>query len=253
MGRVHLKRKFIYHRRKPRRNKIIIFIILFVLLFYFILVFFDEHFTPVLMKHAEAEVKKVSLYMINESINDDIINNINVDELFIMNKSGDTIQSVDFNTSKVNQLIRSINKNVWENLNGLQNGNIKVLSEHDSVFENYNKSKLSRGVVYEVPFGVVFNNTLLTNVGPKIPVKLYFSGNMNSYLKTNIKDYGINNALIEVSIHIEVEEQVLLPFTSMVIRIESDVPLAVKIIEGNVPHYYSMGIKENSPIISDTN
>ena len=46
------------------------------------------------------------------------------------------------------------------------------------------------------------------------------------------------------------EEQVLLPFVSKKIKVSSEVPLAVKMIEGQVPNYYSTGIKENSPVIS---
>lgn len=252
MKKVHLRKKYIYH--KPRFFKykwlwILLFICIFI---YVIFTTFNHQLTPILMKHAEAEIKKVSLYMVNESIDDEVINRLNMEELFIMNKVGNTIQSVDFNTLKANQLLQDINKKVWMNLSALQNGNINILSEHDSIFQNYEKSKLQKGVVYEVPMGVVFNNTLLSTTGPKIPVKLVFSGNMNSYVKTNIKDYGINNAIIEVTIHIEVEEQILLPFTSKKIMVETDVPLAVKIIEGSVPNYYSTGIKENSPIISSS-
>lgn len=228
-----------------------VIIIVFFVAFFYLLSFFNKQLTPILIEHAESEIKKVSLYMINQSIDDEVVKNLNVDELFIMNKSENTIQSVDFNTLRVNQLLQKINKKVWDNLSALQNGNMKVLSEHDSIFQN--TTKLNKGVIYEVPMGIIFHNTLFSNVGPKVPVKLIFSGNMNSYVKTNIKDYGINNAMIEVTIHIEVEEQVLLPFTSKRIKVEADVPLAVKITNGDVPHYYSTGIKENSPIVSPSN
>ena len=75
---------------------------------------------------------------------------------------------------------------------------------------------------------------------------------MNSYLKTNVKNYGINNVMIEISIQIDVEERILLPFHSKKIAVSSEIPLAIKIIEGQVPNYYSTGLKENSPIISAT-
>ncbi len=252
MRRAHLRKKYIKHISLKRYKWIGIIGFLFLMIF-FCLSFFNKRLTPILMEHAESEIKKVSLYMINESIDDEVVNSLDVDDLFVMNKVNNTIQSVDFNTLRVNQLLQKINKKVWDNLSALQNGNMNILNEHDSVFQNTTKSKLERGVIYEVPMGIVFHNTLLSNTGPKIPVKLIFSGNMNSYVKTNVKDYGINNAMIEVMIHIEVEEQILLPFTSKRIKITSDVPLAVKITNGDVPNYYSTGIKENSPIVSPTN
>lgn len=253
MGHVRLRKKYIVHWSLKKRYKCLFTFSVLCLFLYFSFSFFNRRLMPILMEHAEAEVKKISLYIINESIDDEIVNQLDIEELFVMNKSNTTIQSVDFNTLRVNQLLQSINKKVWSNLSAVQQGKVEVLNEQDSIFKNYEKSKLKRGVIYEVPLGVIFHQSLLAGYGPKIPVKLIFSGNMNSYVKTNIKDYGINNAIIEVMIHVEVEEQILLPFTSKKIRVDTDVPLAVKIIEGNVPNYYSTGIKENSPIVSPSN
>ena len=58
---------------------------------------------------------------------------------------------------------------------------------------------------------------------------------------TVIKPYGINNALIEVSIKIEIEQQILLPLVSRRIKVDTNIPVALKIIPGKVPDYYYQG------------
>ena len=66
-------------------------------------------------------------------------------------------------------------------------------------------------------------------------------GSVFSKLSVDIKDYGINNALIKVNINIESEVKILLPFVSSVKKINVDVPVIMKVIEGNVPSYYFDG------------
>ncbi len=252
MRKKYRRRRRFYHGPIKKKHKIIIFIILLILLFLYVFYQINAVITPILMTHAETEVRNLSLFIINDAVTDDIIDQTEVDELYVTTKSQNTIQSVDFNTFKVNQLLRDLNENVWERLTSLQEGNLERLNIEDSFFHNYNQDNLKKGVIYEIPFGVVFKHSLLSNLGPKIPVKLSFSGNMNSYLKTNVKNYGINNVMIEISIQIDVEERILLPFHSKKIAVSSEIPLAIKIIEGQVPNYYSTGLKENSPIISAT-
>ena len=75
-------------------------------------------------------------------------------------------------------------------------------------------------------------------------------GSVVSNIKSDITNYGINNALLEVSIEVEVSEQVILPFISKRITISQDIPIAIKIIQGTVPKYYGNGLTERSSLLS---
>ena len=246
MKKIHLKRK--YYISVNLKHKILFLLLLTSLTTFFTFRYINNRFTPILMEHAESELKRISLYIINESINDEVIEDINFDELYVTNKDNDTINSIDFNTYTTNKILKKVNSNIWNNLNALQTGNLELLNIDNSIFSN--SSDLKKGVITKIPLGVVYNNPLFNNLGPKIPIKLSLSGNINSYIETNVKNYGINNAIIEITINIEVEERVLLPFASKKIKVTNEVPLAIKIIEGSIPDYYASGIKENSPIIS---
>ena len=43
----------------------------------------------------------------------------------------------------------------------------------------------------------------MENLGPKVPIKLRLDGNVITSIETNVKSYGYNSALIEISIKIE--------------------------------------------------
>ena len=61
-----------------------------------------------------------------------------------------------------------------------------------------------------------------------------------------MKEYGINNSLITVSMEVSVEIQVVLPLTTDYISITNYIPLAIKLIQGKVPIYYGDGIVLNN-------
>ena len=70
-----------------------------------------------------------------------------------------------------------------------------------------------------------------------------------SYVNTNVTDYGINNALIEVNVVLDLSIQVILPFVTDKIDIETSIPVSLKLIQGSVPNYYLNGL-QNSPAIT---
>ena len=96
-----------------------------------------------------------------------------------------------------------------------------------------------------MPIGVIYDIPILIGIGPKIPFKIDIIGNTNNNVYTNIKAYGINNSIIEVILNINMNIQIILPFTSKEININKDIPLDTKIIEGKVPTYYG-GITTNT-------
>ena len=64
-------------------------------------------------------------------------------------------------------------------------------------------------------------------------------GSVLTGVNSKVIDYGINNSLIEIFVHIEVNEKVILPVTSKNITIVNDIPISYKIIKGKIPSYYS--------------
>lgn len=240
MSRIHLKHGI----RLPKvKKKSVFFLGLFfcVIGIIALLNFFNQKFTPILMKQAEVQARRIILLVLTQAVSEQINVQETLDDLFIVSKNEDgTVKAIDYNPIGMNKLLTYVSNNVRKYLQNLESGQIDDIKFTNTSYEN-SLSKLKNGIVSEIPSGIVFHNSLLSNLGPKIPVRLNLIGDIQTDLKTNVTNYGINNALIEVVARVQVSEQVILPFQNKAITITSDIPVAVKVIQGSVPNYYFNG------------
>ena len=239
MKRMRLKR---YKGNKNKiTNKILVVLILLVISIVYIFKIFNEKALPQFISYSEIETKKIVSILISSTITEEISNSISMEDLFITTKdSKGDIQSIDFNSREVNKILVKASKAVEQNLKYLEMGEIDKINLNN-VLDDYDEDKLKKGVIYELPSGIIFNNTLLNNIFPKIPIKMNLIGNVFTKFNTDIKSYGINNAFIKVNINVEAEIKILMPFVSSNTKINVDIPIIMKIIEGNVPSYYFGG------------
>lgn len=213
--------------------------------------FINVKTSPILFEYASLEAKKLSSIVINKAISKHITEQINTEDLFTITKDENgEIRSIDFNTPLVNKFLTETTNSVQMNLQNIEKGDIDALEFSDSILVDYDKNKLEKGIIYELSSGVLIGNPVLANIGPKIPVKLSLIGDAISNISTEVKNYGINNALIQVYVNISINEKVILPFYSKPIKIDTKVPVALKIVTGTVPKYYGGGINQNTPSIT---
>lgn len=252
--RARCKRKILIIKKRQKGkiiNKIILLLIFLGLFIFLTFRFINAKVTPILLPYAESSVKKLTNLVINKAISKQVAEDLNIEDLFIITKDGsDQIKTIDFNPILVNKTLTIITNNIQLNLKYLEEGNIDLLELPDNIDIDYDENKISKGIIYEIPSGVIFKNALLSNIGPKIPVKLSIIGDIVSTVNTKVTNYGINNAMIEVGIIVEVEEMVILPLTTKKIKVETSIPVAIKLIQGTVPNYYFNGIDKNSPSIA---
>lgn len=210
--------------------------------------------SPIIIEYGSLEAKKLSSIIINKSISKHVTEKITNEDLFEITKdTNGEIKAIDFNSALVNKLLTEITNSVQLNLRNIEMGNIEALEFSDDILMDYNKQKLKKGIIYEFNTGILTKNPLLANLGPKIPIKLTLIGDVISNISTEIKNYGINNALIEVYINLTLTEKIILPFYNQNIKIESKVPVALKIITGSVPDFYVNGLTQTSPSVKNQN
>ena len=242
--RIHLKRKFSFFEKKI--NFVIFIVIILIIMIVLTLNFISLKVNPVLLDYAQMEARKIASIIINDAVNQNITNDIDIEELFIITRdTNNEVKTIDFNPIIVNQILTETTILVQSNLRYLEQGKVDMLNLMNNALIDYNQDKLKQGIIYEIPSGVIFGNSFLANIGPKIPVQFSLVGDIVGYINTNVTDYGINNALIEVNIVLELSEQVILPFVSEKITIDTTIPVALKLIQGSVPNYYLNGF--NSP------
>ena len=226
------------------------FIIVVVIILFFTIVslkIFSTNMRPVFLRIAKSEAKKMATIVINDSVGKQLVNDLTIDNLFDITKDNNgNITSIDFNSKVVNKVLTTTTNSAIMHLKYVEDGRVDLLNISDNVLANYDQKKLRKGIIYSIPMGIIFGNTLLANIGPKLPVKFSLIGSVNSNINTKITNYGINNALIEVYVDLSVELEVILPLMTDIVEIKSSIPVAIKLIQGNVPEYYANALSNPS-------
>ena len=157
---------------------------------------------------------------------------------FLMENSsenGETFFSYD--TVELNLLKNEITSYVQKVLSHLDCADI----EDDYLFQQLKTSKFKKiknGILAENSINSLRGSTLFGNMGPSIPIRLYFVGQVSSKIDIFAKEYGINNVLVEVYLIIKVKEQVMMPISSKTKEIEIRELVSMDVVRGKVPSYY---------------
>lgn len=246
MKKAHLRKKIILFDKNKKFNIIILTVIMLILSLVMIFKFINKKVSQIIMNYAELEARKLATLVINSSINKNISNKIKSEEIFLITKdSNGQINTIDFNPSIVNSILTETTTVIQKELKKIEEGDVEAIKNFDIDYISSDKKK-KQGIIFEIPSGLVFENAFFSNLGPKIPIKLNLVGDITSEITTQVTNYGINNALIEIRISIKLVEQVILPLTTDKIEIQNSVPIALKLIQGTVPNYYLNGISNSS-------
>lgn len=198
----------------------IIIILLSIIIALLIINYFYNKFNKVVLPLAESETRKYMTEVINCSTE-----NIKFDkDLFIINKNDNNeIKMITYNSYEATMLVSQITNNIQKRFD-------MILNDNDYV-------------VTEIPLGIIFNNSLLRNFGPRIKIRLKIIGNILSELQTEVKPYGINNALVEVRVKLNANARIILPIVSKDINVTNVVPISINIVNGSIPEAYISSYK----------
>lgn len=231
-------------RKKRKKNKLLIIIIIVIAIITSTLMFinyYSKRALPLIISYAESETKKLTILVINKAVTKQI-NNIDSSEIFDITYNNDgEIMFIDFNSKKSSQILSTMTSLVELNLKAIEEGKIDMLELPDNSLIDYNMDLLEKGIIVEIPYGIVTNSNLLYNLGPKIPVKLSLVGDVSTSFRTEITEYGINSALIKLLVDIKVNTRIILPVVSEELTIDCSIPIAMKLIQGKIPNYYLDG------------
>lgn len=202
-------------KKKSIKKKIFITLVLIIFTSIAFIYYLSNKVMPTIMTTSKNIVKETGMNIISENVSDKIIDILDKEELFRIEKDNEgNIESIDYNTKVVNIILKEVSNISYSN------------------FKKYEKEK--DGVISYVPILSGSNNIFFSNLGPKVPIKLVLDGNVVTSLQTDVREYGYNSALIEVSVRIEANTEVILPFKSRNEKIVNIVPVSIKIVKGNI-------------------
>ena len=206
---------------KKRQTKKIYNLILFFLACFITIWFFsyiDNRFLPVLKEVSHIHCKAYTNQIINSAL-DEILSNKEQDfsDFIFYDIHKDRYSA---NTLLLNQLCTTLNENIAVHLS-------KIPSEK-----------------IIIPFGAVFDASLLADKGPDISFTIYPAGNVTTNYDSEFITAGINQINYKIWLDISIELRIVNPFYKEELKLTRKVLLADFIFNGKVPeHYFQM----NSP------
>ncbi|MFB4210491.1 sporulation protein YunB [Shouchella sp. JSM 1781072] len=209
----------------PFRYVLLFSSILFAILSIQGLWFVDSQLRPIISQIAHREMERVATYTIEQAMTEEL-SNMDMSEIFIKETNNDGIVVfLDVNTQKYNELMGRVQHRVHEVMNQIQRGEINSYGDQNHV-------------VATIPLGRAFNNALLTDVGPGIPVRFALMGDAKVQMRDEAEALGINNTRLSFYVNIDVNMDVILPFSETSDTISVELPAGFAYVAGPVPQFY---------------
>ena len=235
-------KRFYKCKKYKKYNKFIIVIILIIVMDIIIFNLFANKLGENISYFAKIKLEEISDYYLNDTIKKYL--NVNTNDYIKINLVNNNIVNVDINNEKSNELLKNI-------INDLENNVLKIEMGRIKDYHNLEMLKGDNGIIIFMPIGAIFNNSLFSRLGPKIPVRVSFLENVDAYVDIKVENYGINNSLIKLYINIHIEELIELTMNEERVDIEYKFLIASKLINGEVPDMLGNSLGYSSNIVNN--
>ncbi|ANX13442.1 sporulation protein YunB [Fictibacillus arsenicus] len=223
----------------PFRYVVLISFTLFVFITLQGLWLVDRGIEPTLMHVAQRKTEEIASLAINEAIINKLFDSIDMQDILVSKEDKDgNIVYAGVNQQIVNKVQNQSAIVVQEFLKEIEEGRIPKSIESNELGLSKNHSN-EPGVIMSIPLGQATENSLLANLGPKIPIKFTIVGDVNTDIEEKIETVGINNTWISINIIVTVKAKVVIPFATETATVTRPIQIMGQFIPGEVPIYYN--------------
>lgn len=212
------------------QKKIFLFMFVLVLCSGYIMNYLSDNIFLYVEKYGEYGCENLIVKLTNELISD-VVNDGVKNELI---KYDDEFKTLDFNAHALNSVAVTVVNKLLVYLEKMERGFLEesFLSENNLTNE-YKNTK--NGVVYLIPLSVIINNSLISSLGYRVPIRYKIIGKIEKNIISEIEEYGINNAFVKISLELYFYIQIVSPVFSENKKIKISTPLVIQIIQGDIP------------------
>lgn len=185
-----------------------------------------EAIRPIMDKQCQNIAKSVATQISNEQATI-VMSRYNYDDLCNVSKDANgNISMISSNVITINEIISDVAIKIQEELNKKENSSFKI------------------------KLGSLTGTRILSGRGPDINIKLQVIGNLDTDLRSEFEEAGINQTLHRMYLQVECNVIILTPFKTTEERIVNQVLLAEAVIIGTTPNtYYNLEGMEKSNLI----
>ena len=242
-----MRNRYIFQSRRsppPIRHLLLITLIIFICVIFLSLWLIDRGIRPVLMEIAEQKTVEYATRTINAAIKsteETSFDNL-VDIQFDQNGN---VATLGWDTDTANRVLRQATERAEYFLFGMNEGEYFDLDDPDlesiEFGDELSDIPAQDPTIVEIPIGQATGNTVLANLGPRIPVHFEIIGSIETDIVHEVKEFGVNAALIEIYIPVAVNMQIVIPFSTSTAEVSTRVFVDSRVIMGDVPEFYNAG------------
>ncbi|RBW71277.1 sporulation protein YunB [Bacillus taeanensis] len=249
-------RKFKRLRRRrgplPFRHVFVLSFFIFAVLTVQGLWIVEKGIEPTLMRYAETKTRQIAEKAINDAISKKVVSeDMDMSELIITHRiEGSDQVGFSFNQQVNNRILSEATNRVQKHLDLIEEGNLdelKAFLESEDLELEFEETESGTGLIYWIPLGAATNNALLSNLGPLVPIRFQFIGDVQSGMETKATSVGINNTYLEVLLNLSVDVNLVLPFSTKTAPISTTVRVGDLFLPGKVPDVYYQGQGGTAP------
>lgn len=236
----------------PKRYLFLLTSVIFILLIFISFYIIDQKIRPSIVDIAEQKTIEFATRTINSAVKS--TEDITFDDLVdVQYDNNGNVTVFGWNSEALNRALRTATDRAEYFLYGMNKGQQIDVDDpelHEIEFgDTVGDLAAKDPTVIEIPLGRVTGNTLLSNLGPKVPVHFEIVGSLQSDVVHELKEFGVNAALFEIYIPVEVNIQIIIPFSTTTAEVSTKVFIDSRVIMGKVPEFFSSG-GDNGPAIT---
>lgn len=226
---------------KKKTNFIAIKILVIIIINYFLM----RYFGYLYLNRLNIFIKENNNIMVKNKLNTIIKNNaISTNKALynIIYNDKKEIINISLDMNEVNDYL---SKYISVLNNSLKDVNYNYLKKY------YDSFNIKNNKYYLLPFGMISSNPFFYNTGPKVIMSYEYINTPTLRLSVSIKNYGLNNALAQTFLYIEIDQNILKPILKHVSTYKYKFLLSSNIINGRVPSYLGSSLNIESDSMSN--
>ena len=223
--RIKIPPIFSNDKNLKRKQKIVKIFIIMVIAFSTVKIVLDA-ILPIFDTLCKDKAKSIATIISNEEATN-VMKEHTYDELFTLEKDKDgNITMIKSNIIAINEIISDVAVKIQNKINQRGRENI------------------------EIALGSFTGFKLLSGKGPGVPIKISSIGNVETDLRSEFSEKGINQTLHRVYLQVDCEVSILTPYNSITEKVSNQVLLIENVIVGKIPStYYNLeGFDSNSAL-----
>lgn len=208
-----------------RKQKIVKIFIIMVIAFSTVKIVLDA-ILPIFDTLCKDKAKSIATIIANEEATN-VMKEHTYDEIFTLEKDKDgNITMIKSNIIAINEIISDVAVKIQNTINQRGRENI------------------------EIALGSFTGFKLLSGKGPGVPIKISSIGNVETDLRSEFSEKGINQTLHRVYLQVDCEVSILTPYNSITEKVSNQVLLIENVIVGKIPStYYNLeGFNSNNAL-----